>query len=225
MPSRFTTITAAAALGAVIIGGYLAVQAVTAPTGAEAGTRPAAEMTPGGLVQGPSAVVAENPDGDVTVIEYFDYQCPICRRVHPDLKRLAEEDEGVRIVHKHWPVFGAASIYASKLALAARWQDRYREVHDALMRLPGKLDEERVREAARSAGLDIDKAEKDLDQRADEVEAVFDEAAIQAHSLQFQGTPSFVIGNYLVPGGIDYATMRRVVKDVRDQKREAEETQ
>jgi protein-disulfide isomerase len=167
-------------------------------------------------------VVAANPQGDITLIEYFDYQCPVCRRVHPDVKRLAAEDKGVRIVHKHWPVFGAASVHAAKLALAARWQDRYEQVHDAFMTIPGRLDEEKIRTAAINAGLDLARAERDLTERDAQIDAAFKEVSVQAAALRLQGTPAFVIGDYLVPGGLDLKAMKEIVSEVRAKRKSGE---
>lgn len=185
---------------------------------AETTMAPEPEQGPDVLVHGASAVVLGNPRGDVTVVEFFDYQCPVCRRVHPAVKQLAADDTSVRIVHKHWPVFGAASIYASKLALAARWQERYEEVHDAFMAIRGRLDEEKLRQAAMAAGLDLARAERDLKERGDEINAAFREAQLHAAMLQLQGTPGFVIGRYLVPGGLDLSGMKKIVADVRAEK-------
>ena len=191
----------------------------TAPPQAVAAAPPfVAELGPDALARGPSAVVLGNPHGDVTIVEYFDYQCPVCRKVHPFVEQLVAEDSNVRVVHKHWPVFGAASIYASRVALAARWQDRYEEVHDALMGTGGRLDEDKVRQAAVSAGVDMARLERDLEARANEIDAALGEATFQARSLQLQGTPGFVIGNYLVPGGLDLSTMKKIVSDVRAKK-------
>ena len=171
---------------------------------------------PEALAAGPSAVVLGNPRGDLTMVEFFDYQCPYCRRVHPDVEALAAEDPNLRLVHKHWPVLGAASVHAAKVVLASRWQEgRYPAVHDALMRLSGRLDEGRIREAAQRAGLDMAALERDLDAREATLDAALREAAAQARSLRLQGTPAFVIGRYLVPGAVDLAAMRQAVARVR----------
>ncbi|WP_162629959.1 DsbA family protein [Azospirillum ramasamyi] len=182
-----------------------------------------AELGPDDLTHGPSAVVLGNPQGDVTVIEFFDYQCPVCRRVHPFLEQLVAEDKNVRVVHKHWPVFGASSIYAAKIALAARWQDRYEQVHHAFMSISGRLDEEKIRKAASEAGLDLARAERDLKERAAQVDQAFKQASAQAAMLKLQGTPAFVIGSYLVPGGLDLKGMKEIVADVRTKKRSGEQ--
>lgn len=221
MKRRTAIMTLASAAGGLAIAGTSALW-LTGRSGApvqaaEPGSQQGASgFGPEALATGPSAIVLGNPRGDVTMVEFFDYQCPYCRRVHPDVEALVAEDRNLRLVHKHWPVFGPASIHAARLALAARWQERgYAPVHDALMRLPGRLDEARVRDAAREAGVDMTALERDLEARGAEIEAALDEASAQARLLRLQGTPAFVIGNYLVPGALDLATMRRVVDEVR----------
>ena len=222
MTSRLVTTLLTAAVSVAVFGaGAIAIQSFVVPTSAATTAAPplVAELGPDALTRGPSAVVVGNPQGDVTVVEYFDYQCPVCRRVHPFLEQLVAEDRNVRVVHKHWPVFGSASIYAAKLALAARWQDRYEQVHHAFMNIPGRLDEENVRKAASGAGLDLARAERDLKERDAQIDAAFKEASAQAAMLRLQGTPGFVIGGYLVPGGLDLKTMKEIVADVRAKKR------
>lgn len=76
-------------------------------------------LTPRAVAESGTGVVSGNPQGDVTVVEFFDYQCPVCRRVHPDIRALAAEDGNIRLIHKHWPIFGDASVAAARLALAA----------------------------------------------------------------------------------------------------------
>lgn len=183
----------------------------TATARAETG----APLTPAALASGPSAIIAANPGGDVTVVEFFDYQCPICRKVHPALLELQTSDPKVRIIHKHWPVFGEPSVYAARVALAARWQNRYSRVHDALMRIPGRLDEEKIRAAAGDAGVDLVKLDWDLQERAAEIDAVLAEGNGQAFALGLRGTPGFVFGDTLVPGGISLERMRELVREQR----------
>jgi protein-disulfide isomerase len=174
-----------------------------------------AELGPDALTRGPSAVLLGNPRGDVTVIEFFDYQCPICRKIHPFVEQLVAEDGNIRLVHKHWPAFGGVSAHAARMALAARWQGRYEQFHDALMRVRGRIDEETVRQAAMAADVNLEQAARDLAERSAELDAAISEAAVQARSLQLPGTPGFVIGNYLVPGGLDLASLKEIVAEVR----------
>lgn len=223
MDSRYVHALGAGLLVTIVIVGAWWFQAPALAPATEAVADTTAELGPEALTHGPSAVVLGNPQGDVTVIEYFDYQCPVCRRVHPTIKQLAEDDEGIRIIHKHWPVFGAASVYASRLALAARWQDRYEEVHNAFMSIPGRLDEDKIRKAATSAGLDLAAAERSLDERAAEIDEALSQASAQAAFLRLQGTPGFVIGSYLIPGGLDLDTLKEIVADVRSKTREEQQ--
>ncbi|SOD91169.1 DsbA family protein [Caenispirillum bisanense] len=176
------------------------------------GTEP---LTPARIADSASGIVTGNPLGDVTIVEFFDYQCPVCRQVHPDVKALVEEDGGIRLVHKHWPIFGAGSEHAAELAMAARWQNRYDPVHEAFMGLSGRLNRDGVRAAAAEAGLDLARADADLQARRAEVDAALAEAAREAILMGLQGTPGFLIGNYVVPGGLDKAGLAELVAGAR----------
>lgn len=209
----------AAALLIGLLGGRLMRPFIEASRAVDMSTQ-AQALSPQSLTVGPSAVVVANPDGEVTVIEFFDYQCPVCRRVHPAVQALAAEDSGVRLIHKHWPIFGDASVYAARVVLAARHQDKYEQVHARLMEAHGKLDRAKVREAAAAAGVDLRRLDRDLEAHASEIEAAIADATIQARLLGLPGTPGFLIGRYLVPGGLDLAALKRIVADVRAGKNE-----
>lgn len=102
----------------------------------------------------PNAPVLGNPEGDVTVVEFFDYNCPYCRRVKPEVRALIEEDPNIRLVYREWPILGDGSVFAAKAALAARKQDKYEEFHWAMMGLEGRAEEASVlRVARRSAWI------------------------------------------------------------------------
>ncbi|WP_404383919.1 DsbA family protein [Caenispirillum salinarum] len=174
-------------------------------------------LTPRALAKTGTGVVTGNPQGDVTLVEYFDYQCPVCRRVHPDVRALAADDGNIRVIHKHWPIFGDASVAAAKLALAAHWQgpEVYDAVHHALMTLSGRLTEDGVREAAAEAGLDLDRADADLVGRADDVAARLQGVASEAAQMGLRGTPVFLVGSYFLPGGPDREALETLVEGVR----------
>ncbi|GAA0575511.1 DsbA family protein [Caenispirillum bisanense] len=172
-------------------------------------------LTPATVAASDSGIVTGNPQGDVTLVEVFDYQCPVCRQVHPDVMRLVTEDGNIRLVHKHWPILGAASVHAAELALAARWQDRYDAVHTALMGQRGKLTRQSVREAAAAAGLDLARADADLTARRDEIDTILAGAAREATIMGLRGTPAFLVGNYVVPGGLAHDDLAELVRLVR----------
>lgn len=156
------------------------------------------------------------PEGyDVTIISYSDYQCPFCRKIHPELERLAQEDGKVRIVYRDWPIFGPASEEAARMAIASQWQNKHRQFNDALMRTDGKLSSEKIRAAATAAGIDFARLKRDLEARGDDIDGVLRRTAIQAAQMGLQGTPAMLVGPYMIPGAIDYAGLTRAVAEAR----------
>ena len=146
----------------------------------------------------PNSHTAGNPDGDVTVVEFFDYNCGYCRRALPDLVKLMESDSQVRVVLKELPIFGEESEAAAKGALAANKQGKYFEMHQKLFNEPGKADKEKVLRVGKELNLDVEKLEKDMDDPI--VKAELDEARELAQKLELQGTPFYLIGDRTIPG-------------------------
>ena len=156
------------------------------------------------------------PEGyDVTIISYSDYQCPFCRKIHPELERLAQEDGKVRIVYRDWPIFGPASEEAARMAIASQWQNKHRQFNDALMRTDGKLSSEKIRAAAAAAGIDFARLERDMETREDDIDGVLRRTAMQAAQMGLQGTPAMLVGPYMIPGAVDYAGLTRAVAEAR----------
>lgn len=162
------------------------------------------------LENDPNAPVLGNPDGDVTIVEFFDYNCPYCKRSAPTMASLLAEDDNIRIVYREWPILGEGSVLASRAALAARAQGRYREMHDELMALNGRATEVSIMEAAERAGLDTEQLK--IDMQAPEIEEHFTTTANLARALGFSGTPSFVIGDELVPGFVELDVLQELVE-------------
>lgn len=165
------------------------------------------------LERDPNAPVLGNPDGDVTVVEFFDYNCPYCKRAVPEVKALLENDPNVRLVYREWPILSEGSLFAAKAALAAREQDRYEDMHWALMDLP-RAEEESVLSAAEKLGLDLDRLRRDME--APEIIEHFELSNQLTQGLGFSGTPSFVIGDALLPGLVPAADLQKAVDDVRE---------
>ena len=156
------------------------------------------------------------PEGyDVTIISYSDYQCPFCRKIHPELERLAQEDGKVLIVYRDWPIFGPASEEAARMAIASQWQNKHRQFNDALMRTDGKLSSEKIRAAAAAAGIDFARLERDMETREDDIDGVLRRTAMQAAQMGLQGTPAMLVGPYMIPGAVDYAGLTRAVAEAR----------
>jgi protein-disulfide isomerase len=154
--------------------------------------------------------------GDVTVVEYFDYNCPICRRIEPQLRKLVASDPKVRLVHKDWPVFGDASVYAAYCSFAAARDGKYAIAHDALIGSRRNLDsQEAVQEVMREAGFDLKKIDADVALHEREYSAVLARNQNETAALGLRGTPGLIVGDQLVPGGLDYPQLERLVSQVR----------
>jgi protein-disulfide isomerase len=167
------------------------------------------------LLNDPDSPVAGNPAGDITLVEFFDYQCPYCKRVHPTIQALLRDDPSLRFVYKEWPILGAASVYAARAALAARAQGKYQELHAALMETRGTLSESSVLAAARAAGLDVDRLKRDMDAQVKTAEASFARTMALARALDIRGTPAFVVGDTVIRGAVDAGSLKKIVAEAR----------
>ena len=152
---------------------------------------------------------------DLTIVEYTDYQCPFCKAAHPALQKLLANDKKVRIIYRDWPIFGAQSIAAARVAIASNYQGKHAAVHDALMKTPRPLTDQLIRAAVTKAGADWTLLQADMKKNAAEIDALLERNNEQAESLGLQGTPAFIIGTYLHEGGLDYASLKDSVHEAR----------
>ncbi len=159
--------------------------------------------------------VAGNPDGDITIVEYFDFQCPFCRKLAPELDAVVKQDGRVRLVHKDWPILGPVSVYAARLVLATRYQNKFVEAHDALIGLNVKLTESGARDRLTKAGIDVDRAIADLQANQQAIVATLKRTDDQATAFGFNGTPAFIIGKFRVPGPLTQAQFGQAIADAR----------
>jgi protein-disulfide isomerase len=167
------------------------------------------------VLRDPDIPAAGNADGDITIVEYFDYQCPYCRKMAPDLRQVVHDDGKVRLVLKDWPILGPISVVASRMALASTYQDKYVQTHEALIGLNSKLTEPRLREALAGAGIDVDRLNRDLTANAKTIDAVLARNDDQAKAFGFRGTPSFIVGKFRVPGALTVAEFGQAIADAR----------
>jgi protein-disulfide isomerase len=172
-------------------------------------------LTESAVLRDPEIPAAGNADGDITIVEYFDYNCPYCRKVEPELRQVVQDDGKVRLVYKDWPVLGPVSTAAARLALATKYQDKYVAAHDALMGIASRLTEPRIRELLSNAGIDVDRAAKDLETNAKAIDAILARNNDQATAFGFKGTPSFIIGKFRVPGVLTMAQFDQAIADAR----------
>jgi protein-disulfide isomerase len=165
------------------------------------------------LLSDATAPIAGNPQGDVTIIEFFDYRCPYCKQVEPHLEALLKEDPKLRIVYKEFPVLGPQSLYASRMALAAHKQGKYAAFHEAMMAAKGQITEETILNVARAAGLDLTRAKSDM--AAADIQEIIKRNYALADALDIQGTPAFIVGDTIVPGATDLDNLRRLIAEAR----------
>jgi protein-disulfide isomerase len=170
------------------------------------------------VLRDPDIPVTGNADGDITIVEYFDYNCPYCRKLEPELRQVVQDDGKVRLVLKDWPILGPVSIAAARMALATKYQDKYVAAHDALMGTASRLTEPRIRELLAGAGIDVDRAARDLETNAKAIDAILARNGDQATAFGFRGTPSFIVGKFRVPGVLTMAQFEQVIADARKAK-------
>ena len=167
-----------------------------------------------GLEPDSDDMVLGNPDGDVTVVEFFDYNCGYCKSMFPNLMAAVEADGNTRLVVKEYPILGEGSVIASRAALAARKQGKYQEFHTALLNFKGRLGDTAIDAVAASVGLDLRQLRSDMASK--EVDAVIDRTNDVAKQLEITGTPAFVIGDLILPGAIPQSEMTRLIAAARE---------
>jgi len=172
------------------------------------------------VLRDPDIPVAGNADGDLTIVEWFDYNCPYCRKIEPELRQVVQDDGKVRLVLKDWPILGELSKIAARMALASKYQDKFLAAHEAMIGVNSKLTEPRLRELLSGAGIDIDidRLKRDLATNAGAIDAILARNADQAEAFGFRGTPSFIVGKYRVPGILTMAQFEQVIADARKAK-------
>ena len=181
---------------------------------AEARKAPAAVVA--SLAQPPLMPVAGAKDADVTIVEFFDYNCPFCKMTAPELVKLLHVDPKVRILYKEWPLFGDVSEYAARSALAANWQGKFLTAHDALIGAANDLDKNsQVDAILESVGVDLTQLARDRTAHAAEITAILSRDAQEAAALGFKGTPGIVVGRQLLPRSLTVKELQQLTQEAR----------
>jgi protein-disulfide isomerase len=167
------------------------------------------------VLRDPDIPVAGNAGGNISIVEYFDYQCPYCRKVEPELRQVVHEDGKVRLVWKDWPILGPMSVTAARMVQASKYQDKFVEAHDALIAINAKLTESKIREALSGGGVDIDRLDRDLASNESAIGTTLTRNNDQATAFEFRGTPAFIVGKFRVPGVLTMAQFTQVIADAR----------
>lgn len=168
------------------------------------------------ILKDPAAPIAGNPDGDVVVVEFFDYRCPYCKSVAGRAMETAKKDGKVKVMFKELPILGPESVFAARAALAAHRQGKYIEYHLALMRTRERLNEEVTFRIAQGIGLDMEKLKKDMG--SSEIKRQLEQNLELAQELNIRGTPAFIVGDALAPGAIDEETLTKMIAEARKKK-------
>jgi len=165
------------------------------------------------LYRSPNSFVAGNPDGDVTLVEFFDYNCGFCRRSLDDLLTLIDTDPNLKVIFKEFPILSEGSVYAARAAIASIKQGKYLEFHKAIMQLRGSADETSVLDIAEEIGLDIAKLK--LEMKAPYIDEEIRNAQQTATAIGVNGTPAFVLGDRVIGGAVGLDELRRQIAEIR----------
>jgi protein-disulfide isomerase len=168
------------------------------------------------IFNSPRQVTVGNPKGDVTFVEFFDYNCGYCKRAMSDMLDLLKTDPKLKVVLKEFPVLGPGSVEAARVAVAVRMQDKgkkYLDFHQKLLGGRGQADKARALAAAKEAGFDMARIEKDM--ASDEVRASLEENLKLAEKLGLNGTPSYVIGQNVVVGAVGLDALKEKINSAR----------
>ncbi len=169
------------------------------------------------IYESPRGVVVGNPKGDVTIVEFFDYNCGYCKRALDDMMTIMKDDPKIKFVLKEFPVLGEGSVEAAKVAIAVRMQDKdgkkYESFHRLLLGQRGEANRAKALAAAKEAGVDM--AVLDRDMKTEEIDATLMESGVLADALGISGTPSYVIGGEVVPGAVGAEALKKRIAAVR----------
>ena len=164
------------------------------------------EMTEGDPVLG-------NPDGSLVIYEFSDYNCGYCKRVFGPIQEVLAEDDDIRVVIKEFPILSQSSLVAAQAAIATQKQGVFPQYHATMMTNPGAISMDTILAAARDAGADVDRLQRDMG--SDETAAVINRTRMSAEQLKISGTPGLIIGSTIIPGAISGEELRRLIAEER----------
>jgi protein-disulfide isomerase len=163
------------------------------------------------ILRNPGTPPAGAANGDVTLVEYFDYNCPFCKKLAPALQGLLKADPRVVLVYKDWPILGDVSRYAARLALAAGWQEKYLLAHDTLMGAARLASNAQVDGLLRAAGLNMSQLKADAKSHGAEIDALLQRNDTEIRALGVRGTPGLLVGRHIINGVYDVAGLEQAV--------------
>ena len=167
------------------------------------------------ILRNPGTPPAGATNADVTLVEYFDYNCPFCKKLAPGLQGLLKADARVALVYKDWPILGEVSRYAARLALAAGWQGKYLLAHDTLMAAARLASNGQVDSLLREAGLNMERLKADAQSHGAEIDALLQRNDTEARALGIHGTPGLLAGRHIINGVYDVPGLEQAVATAR----------
>lgn len=174
------------------------------------------EITRDMILNDPETPTGGNPNGDLTIVDFFDYNCPYCKAAAKNLEKVVKTDGNIRLVYKDWPILHPTSIVGARLALAAKYQGKYLPVHHALMNIPGYgIAQERMIEATRNAGVDAAQLDSDITAHADDIARLIKRNLNIAEAIGLQGTPGFLVGAFKINQALNEQGFVRAVAEAR----------
>lgn len=189
----------------------LAVQAISMALPTMAGAQnppPISAQVQRQLLHEPGVPLLGSTTANVTIVEYFDYNCPFCKALAPVFHPFIESDPAAAVLYKEWPIFGGVSVYAAQAALAASYQGKYLQAHDALISAPRLAENNQVDEALHRAGIDMDRLKKDWAAHRASIDTLLMRNDAEARALGIRGTPGVLVGRRRVSDLSDLAGLR-----------------
>jgi protein-disulfide isomerase len=166
------------------------------------------------ILNDPATPIGGNPEGDVSIVEFFDYNCPYCRKNAPTLTELERTDPDLRFVYKEWPILGPGSEFAARAALAAVPQGKYVAYHKAMMAASGRVTEDTALMIADAVGIDIERLKQDMEDPA--IQEAIERNRDLARALGVTGTPAFVVNDRFLPGLQEMPVLQDVIRRARE---------
>lgn len=180
----------------------------------------AQNLDPEMVLNDPASPVGGNPKGSLTIVTFFDYNCPFCRRASKPLDEIVRADGDIRLVYKEWPILTDASRDGAVLALAAQRQGKYETAHTALMGQEGRADAAAMRSVLEATDIDMARLDADRKAHGSEIDAQLARNLAIAEALGLQGTPAYLVGPFLVASALDKDGFEQVIKDARARAKE-----
>lgn len=170
------------------------------------------------ILRNPGTPPVGATDADVTLVEYFDYNCPFCKKLSPALQGLLKADARVALVYKDWPILSDVSRYAARSALAAGWQGKYLLAHDTLMGAERLASNAQVDSLLRQAGLNMVRLKADAVAHGAEISALLQRNDTEARALGIRGTPGLLVGRHIINGVYDVSGLQQAVAIARHER-------